>query len=81
MHVLQECLVNNKLRVKMQSAYRPCYSTETALLRAYIDLLLAVDKSDEAVLILFDYSAVFDTINHNIFPNILKTDVELLAQL
>ena len=33
----------------------------------YNDLLLAVDKSDEAVLILLDYSAAFDTINHNIF--------------
>ena len=33
---------------KMQSAYRPCYSTETALLCMYNDLLLAVDRGDEA---------------------------------
>ena len=37
------------------------------ILRVYNDLLLAVDKGDEAVLILLDYSAAFDTINHNIF--------------
>ena len=33
----------------------------------YNDLFLAVDRDDEAVLILLDYSAAFDTINHNIF--------------
>ena len=46
----------------MQSAYRPRYSTETALSRVYNDLLLAVDKDNEAVLIRLDYSAAFDTI-------------------
>ena len=36
----------------MQSAYRSCHSIETALLRVYNDLLLAVDQGNEAVLIL-----------------------------
>lgn len=45
---------------------RPCFSTETALLRVYNDLLLAADIGNEAVLILLDYSAAFDTINHDI---------------
>ena len=69
-HVLPKfktILQNNNLRGQMQFAYRPCYSTETALLRVYNDLLVAVDKGDEAVLILLDYSAAFDIINHNIF--------------
>ena len=50
----------------MQSAYRSCHSIETALLRVYNDLLLAVDQSNEAVLILLDYSAAFDTIRHKV---------------
>ena len=53
----------------MQSAYRSCHSIETALLRVYNDLLLAVDQGNEAVLILLDYSAAFDTISHNVFRN------------
>ena len=51
----------------MQSAYRSHHSTETALLRVYNDLLLAVDREEEAVLVLLDYSAASDTINHNLF--------------
>ena len=54
---IQEYLNINNLRGKMQSAYRPGHSIETALLRVYNDLLLAVDKVKEAVLILLDYSA------------------------
>ena len=33
----------------------------------YNDLPLAVDKGNEAVLIWLDYSAAFDTINHDVF--------------
>ena len=40
---------------------------ETALLRVFKDFLLAADKDDEAVRILLDYSAAFDTINQKIF--------------
>ena len=51
----------------MQSAYRSGHSAETALLRVYNDLLLAVDKEKDAILVLLDCSAAFDTINHDIF--------------
>ena len=66
---IQDYLTFNNLRGKMQSAYRSGHSIETALLRVYNDLLLAVDKGKEAVLILLDYSAAFDTINHDVFLN------------
>ena len=64
---INDCLSSNNLCSKMQSAYRSCHSIETALLRVYNDLLLTVDQGNEAVLILLDYSAAFDTINHNVF--------------
>ena len=50
----------------MQSAYRKYHSTETALLRVQYDLLRAVDQHQDAVLILLDFSAAFDTIDHDI---------------
>ena len=64
---IQQYLSANNLYGKMQSAYyRSNHSTETALLCVYNDLLLAADKGHEAILILLDYSAAFDTINHQI---------------
>ena len=49
-----------------QSAYRNFHSTETALLKVLNDLLLAVDKGDEAVMFLLDFSAAFDTLDHTV---------------
>ena len=70
---VMERIVSNQLRVHLeenglfpeaQSAHRRFHSTETALLKVYNDLLLAVDQGQEAVLVMLDYSAAFDTINH-----------------
>ena len=55
-----------------QSAYRCHHSTETALLRVQNDLLMAIDKGQEAILVLLDYSAAFDTIDHKILFERLK---------
>ena len=63
---VQEYLDVNNLHAKMQSAYRPCHSNETALLRIYYDLLPAIDQHQEIVLILLDMTAAFDTIDHQI---------------
>ena len=62
----------NNLNGPKQSAYRQFHSTETALLRVQNDLLRAVDKHQEVVLILLDYSAAFDTINHELLINRLR---------
>ena len=58
----------------LQLSTETAYSIETAycftsLLHMYNDLLLAVDKWKEAVLVIHDYSAAFDTINHEVFIN------------
>ena len=66
-------LSTNNLFVPVQSAYRANHSTETALLRVYNDLLLAVDAGDAAVLVLLDFSAAFDTIDHSILLRRLES--------
>ena len=55
----------HKLLPTFQSAYRPSYSTETALLRVMNDLNCAVDDGQVALVVLLDLSAAFDTIDHN----------------
>ena len=62
---LQNDLTVNNLFAKTQSAYRAHHSCETALIRVINDILLALDKGNEAVLLLLDYSAAFDTVRHN----------------
>ena len=62
----------NNLFVPAQSAYRAQHSTETALLRVYNDLL-AVDDGDAVVLVLLDFSAAFDTIDHRILLRRLES--------
>ena len=48
-----------------QSAYRPLYSTETALCSVVNDLLMLMDQGKCGVLILLDLSAAFDTVKHD----------------
>ena len=70
---LQLYLAENDLYPKFQSAYRKNHSCETALLRVLNDLLLTVDAKKDAVLVLLDLSAAFDTIDHDILIQRLKT--------
>jgi hypothetical protein len=66
-------LTSNDLLPDRQSAYRPGFSTETAILRVFSDILEAVDDGDVAVLALFDLSAAFDTVDHVILLRRLQT--------
>ena len=63
---LQCYIKENGLYTKNQSAYRQFHSVETAIVRVLNDLLLAVDDHGEAVLVLLDLSAAFDTVDHDI---------------
>ena len=56
-----------------QSAYHPSHSTETALLKVKTDIIQALDNQEVACLILLDISAAFDTIDHDILLNRLKS--------
>ena len=56
----------NQLHEPMQSAYRACSSTETALVRLQNVILRILDQGGAAILVLLDLSAAFDTIDHSI---------------
>ena len=58
-----------------QSAYRPCHSTETALLKVVNDLFLSLNKGNISVLALLDFSSAFDAIDHPILVHRLHTDI------
>ena len=70
---LRTYLDQHELFPYSQSAYRHFHSTQTALVKVLNDLLLAIDKRLEAVLILLDYSAAFDTLDHVALCHRLET--------
>ncbi len=49
-----------------QSGFTAYYSTESALLKVFNDVLVAVDAGKNAVLILLDLTAALDTVDHNV---------------
>ena len=62
----------------LQSAYRKHYSTETALLQAMNDVIVrTVDCRQEAVLVMLDLSAAFDTLDHTILLDGLSIDTSV----
>ena len=59
-------LLSNDLLGHFQSAYRPYHSYETALMMIHNDIGNMLDAKLNVVLLVFDLSAAFDTVNHDI---------------
>ena len=55
-----------------QSAYRKFHLSDTALLRVQNDILVSLDSDNSTTLLLLDFSAAFNTIDHNILLHRLK---------
>ena len=69
---LEKYLSSNRLLPPTQSGFRRAHSTETAVLKVYSDAVMASDKGEVTCLLLLDYSAAFDTVDHDILLTILE---------
>ena len=58
----------------LQFVYRPNHSTEAALLKIKNGILMNMDKQHATLLILLDFSAAFDMVDHEILLNRLRTE-------
>ena len=72
---LQKYLFDYDLHARCQSAYRVCHITETAILRGHNDVMCSLDKRRDAILIILDLHAVFDTIDDDILLHRIHTKV------
>lgn len=72
---LTDFLEKPKILHPSQSDICPKHSTESALLEVLDTLKLTLDKGKNAVLILLDLSAAFDTISHSILLSRIKQSV------
>ena len=69
---LNTVISDSGLADKFQSAYRCKHSTESALLRMQNGILCAMDNGHETALILLDFSAAFDTVDHTVLLKRLR---------
>ena len=71
----------NGLFPELQSAYCHHHSTETALLKVKNDLLMAMDKDQVTLLVLLDLSSAFDTVEHEILLERLRSTIGLRGKV
>src|SRR5664279_5659915 len=60
-----------------QSGFRKFHSTETAVIKVYNDIVIASDTGRLTALVMLDYSAAFDTVDHGILLDILQVSFGL----
>ena len=63
----------NNLHLKFQSAYKKNHSTESALLKVKNDILMNMDAQKVTLLVLLDLSSAFDTVNHQVLLDRLRS--------
>ena len=73
-------LLFHNLFDEYQNSYRLGHSTETTLLKISDDILKYLDNSDSVQLILLDLSCAFDSLDHSILIDRIKS-LGLLAHL
>ena len=70
---LNNYLSQHKLHSKHQSAYKQCFSTETALCALMNQLLWSLEQGKATIIVALDLSAAFDTVDHEILINVLRS--------
>ena len=70
---LRRYIDETKLLDPFRSAYRPHHSTETALVRIHGDIMQALDRRKGVILVLLDLTAAFDTVDHAILLQQMKS--------
>uniref|UniRef100_A0AAR2M1F7 Reverse transcriptase domain-containing protein n=1 Tax=Pygocentrus nattereri TaxID=42514 RepID=A0AAR2M1F7_PYGNA len=68
---LQILLSDNALCEPFQSCFCTHHSTETALLRVVNDLLCSANSGSLSIVLLYDLSAAFNTVNHDVLISCL----------
>ena len=70
---LRSYLESHDLMPRLQSAYRPGHSTETAVLKLSSDILCAMDTGKVGLLSFLDLTSAFDTVDHPILLTRLQS--------
>ena len=70
---LHSHMTNNDLYEELQSSYRNFHSIEMALTWVHDDILRAIDDNESVLLIMLDLSAAFDTVDHDVLLERLKS--------